>query len=222
MGTFYTGASGVGTGPHLDFRIWDVDKGSYINPSGFTDVLSVNDKPLTEQFNMTSGFGPRPVPTPGASSNHLGIDYATPAGTPVQIKGGKFITTFNDARGGRMSQYGIQRDGKNYDVLLLHGSNQNQLLSDGARTDFDYSSLGTPNLRPQAKERAEGNKGTLTLDERSMIFDNMMSDAGVKSNTKSFVKSFKIGFDNFATASKSLLSLYKPTVVGNTLGLLIK
>lgn len=160
MGTFYTGASGVGTGPHLDFRIWDVDKGSYINPSGFTDVLSVNDKPLTEQFAMTSGFGPRPVPTPGASSNHLGIDYATPAGTPVQIKGGKFITTFNDARGGRMSQYGIQRDGKNYDVLLLHGSDQNQLLSDGARTDFDYSSLGTPNLRPQAKERATAFKQT--------------------------------------------------------------
>ena len=154
MATFYTGASGIGTGPHLDFRIWDVDKGSYINPSGFTDVLSVDGKPLTDQFNMTSGYGPRAVPTPGASSNHQGIDYATPAGTPVQVKGGKFITTFNDKRGGRMSQYGIQRDGKNYDVLLLHGSDQNQILSDAARADFDYSSLGTPNLRPKAKEKA--------------------------------------------------------------------
>ena len=159
MATFYTGASGIGTGPHLDFRIWDVDKGSYIDPSGFTDVLSVDGKPLTDQFNMTDGYGPRPVPTPGASSNHQGIDYATPTGTPVQVKGGKFITTFNDKRGGRMSQYGIQRDGKNYDVLLLHGNDQNTILSDAARTDFDYNTLSSPEpsidfMRADAKERA--------------------------------------------------------------------
>ena len=38
----------------------------------------------------------------------------------------------------------------------------------------------------------------------------------------SFVKSFSNGLDNFATATKSLVSLYKPTVVAYVCGLLIK
>ena len=159
MSKFYTGASGIGTGPHLDFRIWDVAAGDYVDPSGFTDVLSVGGNPLTDQFRMTSGFGKRDAPTAGASTMHKGLDYATPEGTAVDIAGGKFLTTFNDERGGRMSQYALQRDGKNYDILLLHGSDQNPILSDAAKTDFDYSTLSSPEpsidfMRADAKERA--------------------------------------------------------------------
>ena len=91
MTTFYTGASGLGTGPHLDFRVWDVDKGGYINPGAFTNILEVDGKPLTDQFQMTSGYGPRNAPTAGASTMHKGIDYATPEGTPVTIRGGKYL-----------------------------------------------------------------------------------------------------------------------------------
>ena len=38
----------------------------------------------------------------------------------------------------------------------------------------------------------------------------------------SFVKSFVRAWESFATAKSSLLSLYKPTVVGNVWGLLMK
>ena len=31
------------------------------------------------------------------------------------------------------------RDGKAYDIVLLHGSNQNQILTQGPVIDFDYS-----------------------------------------------------------------------------------
>ncbi|CAM5482923.1 hypothetical protein GCM10023068_38900 [Leifsonia shinshuensis] len=34
---------------------------------------------------ITSGFGPRTAPTAGASTNHLGVDFAPGAGVPVQI-----------------------------------------------------------------------------------------------------------------------------------------
>lgn len=34
---------------------------------------------------ITSGFGPRTAPTEGASTNHLGVDFAPGAGVPIQI-----------------------------------------------------------------------------------------------------------------------------------------
>ena len=96
MATFYTGNTGRSSGPHLDFRIYDVAGRGYINPTNFTDMLTVGGKPLTDQFAMTSGYGPRKAPVPGASTNHKGLDYATPEGTPVEVVGGRFLTTFKD------------------------------------------------------------------------------------------------------------------------------
>ena len=63
MATFITGATGIGTGPHLDFRVYDVAANKYLNPTDFTDVLQVGGKPLIDQFEMTSGYGPRAAPT---------------------------------------------------------------------------------------------------------------------------------------------------------------
>ena len=80
MSMFYTGNTGVGTGPHLDFRVYDVTAGDYVNPSDFVDVLQVDGNPLSSQFQMTSGYGPRRAPTAGASTFHRGLDYATPEG----------------------------------------------------------------------------------------------------------------------------------------------
>ena len=141
MAIFYTGASGVGTGPHLDVRVWDVADNRYVNPNEFTDLLMVNDKPLVDQFAMTSGYGERPIPVVGASSFHQGIDYATPVGTPVAVKNSQYLTTFNDNTGGRINQYATMRDGKAYDIILLHGSDQNEILTSGPIIDFDYSGL---------------------------------------------------------------------------------
>ena len=52
MDIFYTGASAIGTGPHLDFRVWDVADNRYINPNEFTDLLMVNNKPLVESDSL--------------------------------------------------------------------------------------------------------------------------------------------------------------------------
>ena len=135
MSTFYTGNTGRSTGDHLDFRVWDVNKGAYTDPSRFTSRMRVGDGLLTDQFGVTSGYGMREHPTLGGQRMHHGIEYATPAGTAVTIEGGQFLTTFNDPGGGITSQYAITGDdGNPYEILMMHGSDQNRVLSDAAIT----------------------------------------------------------------------------------------
>ena len=140
MSTFYTGNSGSSTGEHLDFRVYDVNKGAYTDPSRFTSRMRVGDGLLTDQFSVTSPHGMREHPVHGGQKMHHGIDYGTPTGTAVTIEGGKFLTTFNDPGGGGItSQYSITDDeGNPFEILLMHGSNNNKVLSDGAVTN------GTP------------------------------------------------------------------------------
>ena len=142
MATFYTGNTGSSTGEHLDFRVWDVAAGAYTDPNRFTSRMRVGDELLTDKYGVTSAYGMRDHPTKGGRRMHHGIDYGTPTGTPITIEGGKFLTTFNDAGGGGItSQYAITGDdGKQYEILLMHGSDQNNVLSGSAVTDG--SSLG--------------------------------------------------------------------------------
>jgi len=136
MSTFYTGNSGTSTAQHLDFRVWDVNKGAYTDPSRFTSRMRVGDGLLTDQFSVTSPHGMREHPLHGGWKMHHGIDYGTPTGTPVTIQGGKFLTTFNDPGGGITSQYSItDDDGNPFEILLMHGSDSNKVLSDAAITN---------------------------------------------------------------------------------------
>ena len=183
MATFLTGNTGRGSGPHLDFRVFDVNAGDYVNPTGFTDLLMVDGKPLTEQFRMTSGFGPRKAPVPGASTYHLGLDYATPTGTKVEVKGGKLISTYDGGSGGVMSQIGVMRDGKPYDVLLLHGSENNPITSSGFKKDFDYSSLNKP-IAPAPVPAPKANQPIRFAGETLSDFMKMGADS-VGSSIKS-------------------------------------
>lgn len=130
MSTFYTGDTGRGTGPHLDFRIWDVGKGGYINPSSFSNILSSNGRPVSELFPVTSGYGNRIHPVLGGVRMHDGIDYGTPSGTPINVAGGTLLATYDGGSGGIMSQYAFERDGRQYEALLLHGSSDNPITSD--------------------------------------------------------------------------------------------
>ena len=137
MATFYTGNTGRSDGPHLDFRVWDVEKGSYIDPRPFTGYLKVGDAALTKQFGVTSDYGMREHPILGGQRMHHGIDYGTPIGTQVEIPGAKFLTTTNDDSGGGISsQYAITgKDGRKYEILLMHGSDQNKILSNDFMRD---------------------------------------------------------------------------------------
>lgn len=130
MATFYTGNTGRSTGPHLDFRVWDVNKGGYTDPSRFTNRMMVGDQKLTDMFSVTSPYG-----ADRGSYIHKGIDYATPVGTGITITGGNYLGTFNDKGGGITSQYGITDDeGNPYEILLMHGNKDNKITMDSANT----------------------------------------------------------------------------------------
>ena len=179
MSVFYTGASGVGTGAHLHFSVHDVAKGGYVDPTDFQDILMTGGKPLTGQFQVTSPYGTRSRPVAGASTFHQGIDYNTPTGTPINVLGGKYLTTFNDDKGGRISQYGFERDGKQYEALLMHGSDQNKVLSDGFVTDgvSRYTGAAVPPTdmaykKGAAKQRAQ-DYANMSKSEMNAAYDKI-------------------------------------------------
>ena len=172
MATFYTGNTGRSTGPHLDFRVYDVEKGDYVDPMSFTSYLRSNDKGI-DQFEMTSPYG-----ADRGSYIHKGVDYATPVGTAIDVDG-TFLTTFNDKGGGITNQYAIERDGKKFELLLMHGNDQNKVLSDGARTDgvAVAPTSGPAPDRSGAKAKAQSyqNMSKAQLDS---AYDAMRNDPG--------------------------------------------
>jgi hypothetical protein len=158
MAAFITGNSGSRTtGDHLDFRVWDVNAGGFVDPRRFTNRMRVGDSLLTDRYDVTSGYGMREDPINGGQRMHDGIDYGTPSGTAVTIDGGNLLTTFNDPSGGVTSQFSITGDdGNPYEILLMHGSEDNQILSDAAVTDgrslFNNSPSGAlPTATPAAQ-----------------------------------------------------------------------
>ena len=173
MATFYTGNTGRSTADHLDFRVWDVNKGAYTDPSRFTSRMRVGDGLLTDQFPVTSAYGMREHPVLGGQRMHHGIDYGTPTGTPVTIEGGKFLTTFNDSGGGITSQYAITDEAGNpFEILLMHGSDQNTVLSDAARTDGVATSQPT-GAEPSVSDPNPGETTVLSPSAINAEYDRM-------------------------------------------------
>lgn len=121
--SFITGGTGIGTGPHLDMRVKNPKTGEFVNPTGYVNYLTVDGKPITSQYKITSGYGPRRAPVPGASTFHNGIDFGTPTGTRVSVAGGRYSRTFVDSGGGGVVSTYILPDGM--EMRLLHGSYEN-------------------------------------------------------------------------------------------------
>lgn len=175
MSSFYTGNTGKKTtGSHLDFRVWDVEKGGYVDPTGFTDIMTVSGNPLTDAFGVTSGYGIRTHPTDGVKKMHDGIDYATPDNTEVNVAG-TYLTTFNDAAGGITNQYAFERDGRKYEALLMHGSDKNTVLSDSAITGGMVAP--TP-ARVEAKGKAQKYKD-MTASQLNAEYDRLRAGKDV-------------------------------------------
>ena len=188
MTVFYTGNSGRSTGPHLDFQVYNPETGGYEDSSQFTEYLSVGDKPF--QYEITSGFQPegRVNPVDGVVRPHNGTDFATPMGTPITIKGGTLLSTWDDAGGGRMSQYGVQTSKGFREFIMLHGNDQNKITGTGAVTDYDPTSLVSPSAIPdsggetpaptkqvKAKEKAKAYKD-MSKAQLDSAYDAMRND----------------------------------------------
>jgi hypothetical protein len=137
------GADFASTGPHLH--------GSVINPQGksvdpeqfrsiyLSRILVGKDKlPLYSQkgsnwspaFPVTSKYGPRTAPTPGASSYHEGADFGVPQGTQLSwlAKPGDKFTPKNG--------YGEVETPEGYKIKFLH-------TKPGAAAQFPLSQTGT-------------------------------------------------------------------------------
>jgi hypothetical protein len=117
---FTSGNTGTSTGPHGDFRVRDLATGQFINPTPFLRRLTVNGKPLTEQFTMTSPFGMRTHPVHGDRRMHNGVDYGMPVGTQVDVDG-DFLERVYDPGGGNMNIYTFIENGRKYEMWALHG-----------------------------------------------------------------------------------------------------
>jgi len=80
-----TGSTGDSTGPHLDIRWAD---GRPITKADADKYFSLNGK-SPSSYGVTSGYGPRSL---FGRSFHAGMDFGTPSGTPISLKGGAALT----------------------------------------------------------------------------------------------------------------------------------
>ena len=119
----------------------------YIRSRGFGSVLT---PPISGSPIISSLFGPRAQPTAGASTNHQGIDYAVPVGTPV-LAAGDGVVTF----AGQQSGFGntvVIDNGNGVSTLYGHlssiGVSVGQSVSDGDQVALSGNTGTTsgPNL----------------------------------------------------------------------------
>jgi tape measure domain-containing protein len=106
-----TGNTGQSTGPHLDARWAD---GRRISAADADRYLSVNGR-NPSSFGVTSGYGPRNL---FGRSFHKGIDFGTPSGSGITLKGGASLLRdlgFTGAGG-----YAVEIDTPQGRMRLLH------------------------------------------------------------------------------------------------------
>lgn len=106
----FQGSTGVSSGPHFDVRRQD---GAYISPE---QAKALFDPSVRKQLAMTSAYGPRRAPVPGASTFHKGVDLAGPANTPLNLAAGYTMTGAGEK--GRLGYAATVRgpQGEMYDV----------------------------------------------------------------------------------------------------------
>lgn len=80
------------------------------NPGAYEGTVTGFIWPCPGYTRISSYFGPRPQPTPGASTNHKGIDLAAPYGTSIMASAAGIVTT---------SQY--SNSAGNY-IVIAHGN----------------------------------------------------------------------------------------------------
>lgn len=93
-------------------------------------------KPVDSKYPISSGYGPRRLTNPpGASTDHKGIDFRVPAGTPVMAAADgtvETVTTQVDRSTGAVTGWGQY-------VILRH--------TDGGATLYAHLTSGSPIAR---------------------------------------------------------------------------
>lgn len=76
--------------------------------------------PCPDYSRISSGFGPRPQPTPGASTNHKGVDLAAPYGANILASADGVVTTskYNVSAG----NYIVISHGNGISTVYMHAS----------------------------------------------------------------------------------------------------
>ena len=87
-------------------------------PQLIDNKQSTSLKIPTIKYRKTSDFGLRQSPTKGASSNHKGVDYATPKGTHLKSPfDGKVVKASSDAKSGN---YIVIENNEGKRIILAH------------------------------------------------------------------------------------------------------
>lgn len=76
--------------------------------------------PCPEYTRISSGFGPRPQPTPGASTNHKGVDLAAPYGSRILASAAGVVTTSTYSKSA--GNYVVISHGKGVSTVYMHAS----------------------------------------------------------------------------------------------------
>lgn len=149
-----TGDTGVGRA-HLDVRYARGDA-RYGQEISAADVarFQANGKALTS-YPMTSGFGKRNTGIKGASTFHLGNDYATPVGTNITTKVAVAdVKTWYDKNGGGYVSTVEFADGVK--INLLHQSPESKGIKGGSSGSKDaYSGANGQAQQLLAKHQAD-------------------------------------------------------------------
>ena len=87
-------------------------------PQVIDNKQSTSLKIPTIKYRKTSDFGLRQSPTKGASSNHKGVDYATPKGTHLKSPfDGKVVKASSDSKSGN---YIVIENNEGKRIILAH------------------------------------------------------------------------------------------------------
>lgn len=142
-----TGNTGDSTGPHLDARWAD---GRPISAADADQYLMVNGR-SPSSYGVTSGYGPRSL---FGRSFHRGVDFGTPSGSGVSLKGG--ATFLRDLGFTGAGGYAVEIQTADGPMRLLH-------LQGGSTARTTASAAG--NASQQARSiGAEAKSGVEAVD----------------------------------------------------------
>ena len=90
------------------------------NPDQYTGTITGFVWPCPGYTRISSYFGPRPQPVPGASTNHKGVDLAAPYGTAIlaSASGTVTISTYSNSAG----NYIVIAHGNGMSTVYMHCS----------------------------------------------------------------------------------------------------